>query len=38
MYIGNLQATLASPEAAPTIRTENSKAIALKVIFPGKEC
>jgi hypothetical protein len=37
MYIGNLQATFASPDAAPAIRTANSKAIALKVA-PGTEC
>src|SRR5271170_858428 len=36
MYIGNLQATFASPDAAPTIRTENSKAIAL-IVAPGTE-
>ena len=29
MYIGNLQATFASPDAEPTIRTANSKAITL---------
>src|SRR5271168_2020372 len=36
MYIGNLQATFASPDAAPTIRTENSNAIAL-IVAPGTE-
>src|ERR1700677_492881 len=35
MYIGNLQATFASPDAAPTIRTANSKAIDLTVA-PGQ--
>ena len=35
MYIGNLQAAFASPDAAPTIRTENSKTIALTVA-PGQ--
>jgi hypothetical protein len=29
MYIGNLQATFASPDPTPTIRTANSKAITL---------